>query len=232
MKRSILFKNYFKVVGVAVLMSLGFVACDDDDVVPVADKAQVAVLNLLTNDTGLDAYLGETKINTAAITGPSFAYLTIDAKMDRLSIFAAGETDTLVSANHDFKAGELFSAIVLGDQEGTELIIVSDDLKVPAGGKAKIRFANLLDSGIDLDLWIADAEEALQSEAAYPSVNPFIEVEPASESTLQVRGVDSEEVLVELEDVKFETGKIYTVIVLNKLIDGVATPVIQIVENK
>lgn len=232
MNRSILFRNYFKVVGVALLMSMGFVACNDDDVVPVEDKAQVAVLNLLKDKPNLDAYLGETKINTTSITDQSFAYLTIDAKQDRLSLFVAGETDTLVSANHDFKAGEAFSAIVMGDQEEAELIITSDDLKAPTGGKAKIRFANAWDTEAPLELWVADSEEALQSDASYPSIKAFIEVEPASGLTLQVRGVDSEDVLAELEDVKLESGKIYTIAVLNSVIDEIDTPVLRIVTNK
>ncbi|HZH55449.1 MAG TPA: DUF4397 domain-containing protein [Sphingobacteriaceae bacterium] len=232
MNRSILVSKKFGVVAVALIMSMGFVACnDDEDVVPVEDQSKVGVLNLMTDETVLDVHLGEKKINSTGITGQTFTYFTVDAQQDRLSIFEAGETDTLVSAHHHFKAGENFSAIVFGNADDAELLIASDDLEDPTGGKSKIRFANLLDADHPLELWMADAEEALQDEAAYATVKTFIEVEPVTDVTLQVRGVDSEEILADLEEVKFESGKIYTVLVLNSVLEGVETPVIRVITN-
>ena len=232
MKHSIITRNFFKVSSLALVMAVSLVACDDDEVVPVENKAQIGVLNLMSDGSTLDAHLGDAKINTAAITGSNFAYITADAGQNRLSLFESGQTDTLLSQSYDFKAGESFSVIALGTNDNATLVMASDDLRAPAGGKSKIRFANFIDGNNELELWVEDGEEALQEGTAYKGVRSFIEVEPSTSLSLQVKATGSDDVLAELADATVESGKIYTLYVTNQMVEGEQVPVLRIAQNK
>lgn len=212
-------------------MAVTLVSCNDDDVTPVENNAQIGVLNLLNDGSSLDAHLGDNKINTAAITGSTFAYINVDAGQNRLTLFEAGQTDTLSSQSFDFKAGERFSVIAVGTKEDAEVIITPDDLRAPAGGKTKIRFANFIDSDEQLELWMEDGENALQQGTAYKAVRNFIEIEPSTALNLHVRAAGSDEVIAELADANVESGKIYTLYVIHQMVEGESTPVLRMVRN-
>ena len=235
MKYSMNPRSILKFTAGALVMAIGFTACNDDkdDVIPVEREAQIGVLNLLTDVEAVDVHLDDEKINTSAIQAGTFsAYMTVDAGQNALTVFAAGETDTLVSLGHDFKAEESFSAFVLGDAENATLVIASDDLDAPATGKAKIRFANFAADSDALELWTGGSEEALIDDVDYKSVKAFAEVDAASDVVLRVRGENSEEVLAELEDVNLESGKSYTAYVTVDEVDGVDTLVLRVITNK
>ena len=234
MKRSMNPRSIWKFTAMALVMAVGFTACnDDDDLQPLDREAEIGVLNLLTDVDAVNVHLDDEKINTSAIQAGVFStYYTVDAGQNALTVFEAGETDTLASLSHDFKVNESFSAFILGDRDDATLVIASDNLSAPAAGKAKIRFANFAADNDGLELWAGAGETALIDAVDYKSVESYVDVDPAEDVVLRVRGEGSDLVLAELDDVTIQAGKIYTAYVVAEEVEGVETLVLRVFANK
>lgn len=234
MKYTMIPRSVRKLTAVALVVAVGFTSCNDDkdDVTPIKHEAQIGVLNLLSDVEAVNVHLDDTKINSSAIEAGTFSpYFTVDAGQNVLTVFADGETDTLVSLAHDFKREEAFSAFVLGAADDAELVIVSDKVQAPATGKAKIRFANFAVNSDALELWAGAGESALITDVDYKAVHAFVEVDAASDVVLRVRGADSEDVLAEIDEVNIQSGKIYTAYIVSEDVEGVETLVLRIYPN-
>lgn len=233
MKRSFKNSSFWKLSVVMLALTVSVSACnDDDEFVPVGEDAYVGVLNLMKDGTDLDSHIDNKKINESALEYGEFSnYFSIKGGEKEIVFFESGQTDTLLKAEHDFKVEKTFSVFVLGDKENAETVIFSDEIGVPAAGKAKIRFANFVDNDSSYDLWVGDNEAAAVEGITYKNTKNFVEVDVASQVVLQVKAQGAEEVFAELEDVTFESNKLYTVYVIEEGVDGVVTPVLKVMQN-
>ncbi len=232
------FKRYstIKTTLAALLLVFGATSCDkDEDTLPMDEKAQVSVVNLVEGSTAINAHLGGTKINTTAIAyGESANYIQIDAGTEDLSIFESGETDTLARVSHNFKREESFSAFVIGTEAEATVVVSGDNLTAPASGKTKLRFINLVDNDELLNLWLGEIneeEDALFAEVAFKGVKDFVEIDANSDLDLlaQVNGGDLQ---FTFENANLAAGSIYTVYAWEKLVEGEKTVVLSLVKNK
>lgn len=232
-------KGYSKMKAALVAMAIIVTgaSCDKDgDTTPIVDKANLALINLVEDAASLDAHLGETKINTTALEYGQFsAYRQVDAGTATVSIFETGETDTIASASNQFAASKDFSAFIIGTKENTSVVISNDDLKAPASGKAKIRFANLVDGDDLLDLWVGeieDQDEALISEINYKKVGDFVEIDAAADALLQVKINGQEDVFVALDNASLQAGSIYSIVAWEQVVEGEKNTVLSVIKNK
>ena len=220
---------------IASVVTLGFASCKGDDCcdVPIPQKAQTSVLNLLQGIDEIDLHAGTTKLNSSGIDyGTQSAYFLVDAGEQNISVFQADEADTLASHKYTFARDKSYSAFAIGEGEDAEIIISEDNLTNPSEGKVKIRFANLAALDGNLDLWLGDGETALVEDAAYKTVGTFVEADPAEEVSLAVKINGEEEDVATLENAKLEAGKIYTVYAYVEDVEGELQTKLGIAANK
>ncbi len=219
----------------ASIVALGFTACKDDgdNGLPLPQKAETAVLNLLQDIDKINLHAGTVKLNSSDIdNGVLSAYLPVNAGEQNLSVFQIGETDTLVSHRHTFGKDKSYSVFVIGDADDAELVVAEDNLSSPASGKVKVRFANLVNEEETLDLWKGGDEDALVEDAAYKAVGTFVEIDAEEEASFSVKVNGEDDDVAVLEDLNLEAGKIYTIYAQLKDVEGELQTVLAITANK
>ena len=236
MKCSLESGSFWKLSVMVLALATSVAACNDDEtVLPIGENTKIGVVNLLNDGTEVDAHVDQSKLNSdAAIEPGAFSnYFSVKGGVKKLSLFESGQTDTLTNVNYDFKAEQTFSVFAFGSKEESELVVFSDDIREAAAGKAKVRFANFLNTNGEstLDLWLEEEENALVDAVAYKATKNFVEIDAVEDAVLQVRISGVDDVIAQLGDVKLDAGTIYTVYVIEEDVEGVSTPVVKVIKN-
>lgn len=116
--------------------------------------------------------------------------------------------DTMVT----FEADKVYSFFISEDNEGFIPVVVEDELKTPAEGKALIRLVHLSPDAESLDLKLDDDEELLFEEQAYQEVSEYAEID-AGRLTFDLRASASDENLLTANNINIGEGRIYTLVV-------------------
>jgi hypothetical protein len=115
-------------------------------------------------------------------------------------------------------AADRFYTLFIADTlQSIETVLVEDDLTPPdqASGKAKVRFAHLSPDAPAVDVAVKGGG-VLFSNQSFKGVTPFVEV-TASTYNLEVRPAGTTTVALPLNDIRFDAGKMYTVVAAGRL---------------
>lgn len=119
-----------------------------------------------------------------------------------------------VAENHELLSnGGRYTAIALPEKDGSgaDLKVVRDEL-VPGSGKAQVRVIHAAPGVGEMDVMIQGRKDALFSGVNYSTEAGFKEIDPVA-GTIEIRSADTHKRVVSLKDVKFETGKSYTIVI-------------------
>lgn len=136
---------------------------------------------------------------------------TADFKLTASSQPAGAEP---AAENHELLSnGGRYTAIALPEKDGSgaDLKVVRDEL-VPGSGKAQVRVIHAAPGVGEMDVFIDGQKDALFSGVNYSSEAGFKEIDPVA-GTVEIRSADSHKRVVSLRNVKFETGKSYTIVI-------------------
>ena len=138
------------------------------------------------------------------------------------SIFKEMTLNTSANASYSaFTGGELPTDI--------SMIVISDDVTVPASGKAKVRFVNLSVDTFKNSFYVGGPE--LDSNIEYMGYTPFREVTAGSQTVL-VQDPANPGYLQTINGQQFVAGKIYTIMLTGKTGGtGDATPKLTVINN-
>ena len=198
------------ILGLAVLLISACSKDDDNSPIIPDQKARIAWFHAATGLDSLHISIDENTAKESPIGyGDSTAYMEVLAGEHPLSIGTSDE-ETSLEDTLDFDENTSYSIFILGGEqgEGLSLVRVEDDLRKPDEENAKIRLAHLSPDAGTLQINVSDT--VLAAETGFSNVSDFEELEAGSHS-ISIVDSDSEETIVELEDLELEAGKIYTI---------------------
>jgi hypothetical protein len=110
-------------------------------------------------------------------------------------------------------AGRRYTVLAVNEEGKPALTVITDNLKPPASGKAKVRVIHAA-PGIDrLDIFRAGDKDSIFHGVGFTLVTEYREADPGdTELAVRKRGSKTDE--LPLKHVKLEAGKLYTIIVL------------------
>jgi hypothetical protein len=136
----------------------------------------------------------------------------------------------LASVNNDLAANNAYSVFATGTVTSPSAIVVTDDLRAPAAGNAKIRFINLSPDNLNESVYVGQAK--LDSNVAFKQATPFREV---TAGTYQIIVQDPANVPSSrtLSGQLLEAGKIYTLMTTGTIAgSGTAALTLTLVNNQ
>jgi len=225
-------KNLNKMVVMLAFTSL-IVSCKDDPTDPQPFEAKVSVVQVLNDVEKVDFHVGDEKVNTAGIAKGVFdKYYIVLAGNQKITVFEEGQTDTLVSVQENLAPTSTNTLFVYGNEEDAKWLSVRDNMTEPQTDKAKVRVVNTLENEANAHLFIEGLEDAWIENAEPKKVQNFVSLSPVADKKLSVTLGDSEIVVAEIETLKVEAGKIYSIILFEE-IEGETTSIkAKLIEQK
>ena len=95
------------------------------------------------------------------------------------------------------------------------LAIIDDNLTPPPSGKAKVRVINASPDEGKVDLYMQGKEKALFDGVNFQSATSYTEIDPLA-GALEVRPEGKDKPLLAVPNVRFEAGKLYTIIITGR----------------
>jgi hypothetical protein len=211
-------KNKFSFITKATsLLSLAVIllaSCskDKNNAVPVAPKANLAIVHASPGSPELDFQINGTKVNQKSLVyGTFLTYGTLQSGKLDFSITKKDAKDVLAKAAVELKSDKAYSVYISDIPEKAALLLTEDDLSAPAADKAKIRFVNLSPDAGDLDLNLVGKATSLFAKTTFKTSTAFISIDPGTEVDFEIAENTKTVAVATLSKVKIEKGKIYTI---------------------
>lgn len=164
---------------------------------------------------------------TAAFTEVAFPsatdYATVEAGTYQIRVVSAGsgcEVGGVIDATLVLPADSDTTVVAVNTLNSTEPLVLEDDNSAPTLGMAKVRFVHASPDAPTVDITMTDGT-TLFDNVAFKEVGSYIET-PAGTLDLEVRDETGTVVVLTLEDVALEAGKVYTVYAIG-LLEGEPT---------
>lgn len=182
-------KKHF-ILALSVATTLGFVSCskDDDDVVDT--DASVRVVNTMPNVGAVNFFVDGAKRNSSSFGfGEATGYFGVTNGERTVEFKSATGDNTLLTSPADFSNGN-YTLFATGISSNNTLatVLVGDDLKEPAAGKARIRVAHMAPDAPNVNVLVNDS--LVLTNAAFKSVSGFIEI-PARSYTVKLNNTSN-----------------------------------------
>lgn len=201
----------------ALPAALAFSACSDDDnsADPVPDRGQIQLVHAAPyNKVKVDLLADDSKLAEAEY-GKVSGYQNVNAGNRAVKIKAsATQADVVTPFSLSVPKDKRYSVYVYNPTASTVgYLSVEDDLTAPASGQAKVRFVNLGYEAGSITLLpqgsgaqpIASGVTSGQFSPTYTTVEPRVYV-------LEARQAGGQNNTLTSKSVKFESNKIYTVL--------------------
>lgn len=181
------------------------------------DKALVRVVNAMPGNKDVDVFAGETKVFTDVAFKSVTPYKEITDTGATFKLVTAGQdaAQPLAENREALMGGRHYTAVAVAStdkDEPAELRVFTDDLVPPDSGKAKVRIIHAAQGVKEVDVFAKDKNDPLFGGVNFQTETRYQEVDPMN-TTIQVRPQNEKRTLVNLPNVQFEAGKIYTLIV-------------------
>lgn len=201
----------YKVIIAAIALSVGFASCSKIKSTPV-QLSGLSLINAVPAAEKLDVF-----IDNGKVTNNNFAFLD---KWDygnaysgnrKIGINKQGSDLSLKTELISLEPQLGYSLFVIDKLDNIKLLLLKDDLAVPAAGKAKVRFVNLSPDSDPLDLAIVGKADLLATNKAFKEFSLFEIIDAGATVTFNIKNKTTGAVLATLANVNVESGKIYTI---------------------
>jgi hypothetical protein len=136
-------------------------------------------------------------------------YLAVTATTHNIKVNVSGSSTTVIEADLQFMKGKYYSAFAVDSVSNIDALVIEDDLSQPAAGNAHVRFIHLSPNAPAVDITTTDGSIVFGNKAfkEYSEFTPL----PAGTYDLQVRLQGTSTVVLPLNNIAIEEGRIYTV---------------------
>ena len=202
------------IVGMMCLLAGLLTSClknhDNDYVEPPV--AYLSVINASPDSQPVNFFLDQNRANDFPINyGHGIDYIRAFPGKRVASFFIAGTQQKLKADTINLTAQKFYSIYLANVAATPDVILTRDSITRPDAGKATIRLVNVSPDAGAVDLGIKAASTLLASNQAYKGASVFVPIQGNSTYTLEVRKKGTTTVLTTLEDVKLNSGSVYTV---------------------
>lgn len=200
-----------KVIGTTAAFAL-LAGCKSDDtaVTPAAaGPAKVMVVHASPNAPAVDMLVNNTVVAAGLAFPNSTDYLTVAAGTQNVKVRVAGTTTTVIDANLSLTSNTNYSVFAADSVSKLTPLVLTDDLRSPAAGKAHVRFVHLSPNAPAVDIAVQGggvvfSNTAFKGNTAFTPLN-------AGTYNLEVRVAGTSTVVLTIANVTFADGGIYTV---------------------
>jgi Domain of unknown function (DUF4397) len=206
-----LFKRY-ALIAVALVVALGATGCsDDDDSNPVApaSSASVMAVHASPDAPAVDLLVDNVIAGTGLAFPNNTGYLTVSAGSHNIKVNVTGTSTTVINADVAVTGGMNYSVFAIDSVAAISAIVLTDDLTTPAAGKAHVRFIHLSPNAPAVDVAVQGGPVVFANKAftEYTAFTPL----DAGTYDLEVRLAGTSTVVLPLNGIALQAGKIYTV---------------------
>lgn len=160
----------------------------------------------------LDVYVGSNKANeTDFALGNKIEYLNVYSGERQVTLRKKGTEPVLLTEKLTFEPQIGYSLFIADNLAAVKFLMLKDDLSKPATGKARVRFVNLSPDGGALNLNIEGKDTDLFTNKLFKEYTSFEDIDAADKVTFNVKNTAGGAIATKIQDVKIESGKIYTV---------------------
>jgi hypothetical protein len=206
-KKSLLF------IGIAML-SLAVVSCSDDDSPTennTPSQGQVMAVHTSPNAPGVDVLVDDAVAVTNLEFTKNTGYVGVNAgtRNFKVNVTNTNPAVNIFDADLPIAANFNYTVFAIDSVENIDFILTIDDLTAPASGKAHVRFFHLSPNAPPVDITDTNGNIVFGDYA----FSEYSEFEPLDAGTydLQVRLQGTNTVVLPLNGITLEDGKIYTV---------------------
>lgn len=195
-------------------LSVAMVSCskDDDSNYIQQPISGLSLYNASPNTEKFDVWIGTSKAPLEDFSfGKKVEYLNVYSGEREVFLKKKGTEPVLTTQKFTFEQQVGYSLFVVDNLASVKLLILKDDLTKPATGKARVRFVNVSPDGGALNLGIEGKDTDLVTNKLFKEYSTFVDIDAAEKVTFNVKNTEGGAVAAKIQDVKIESGKIYTV---------------------
>jgi hypothetical protein len=182
---------------------------DDKNPVKPVPNARVMAVHASPDAPAVDLLVDGT-VAGAGLTYPNnTGYLEVAPGSRNLKINLAGTSTTAINATLSASSGASYTVFARGQVASIGALVLTDDLTPPASGKAHVRFVHLSPDAPAVDVAVQGGP-VLFGNKTYQQFTAFTPVD-AGTYDLEVRLAGTTTVVLPLNDIVLQSGKIYTV---------------------
>ena len=176
-----------------------------------AEMSWVRVVHASPDAPNVDVWVDGTKALTDVAFGKYSDYVALPAGAHKFQVVATGTTGpAVIDVTPTLEAGKYYTVIAANQLASIQPLLLVDDLATPAAGKFHLRVVHASPDAPAVDVAVAGGP-VLVSNLAFPKNTEFAPVD-AGTYTVEVRPAGTTNAVLTLPNVKFEAGKLYTVI--------------------
>jgi len=230
--------KYLMFAAFMLVISTVIAGCADDSnpANTVASKSNVLVAHASPDAPGVDLLVDGSVAGTNLTFPNSTGYLSVNSGDRNIKVNVTGTTTTVINANVPFATDMNYSIFAIDSVSKITPVVVTDNLTMPASGKAHIRFFHFSPNAPAVDVAVTGGPVLFSNRTFNKSVTgsemAFTPVD-AGTYNLEVRLAGTTTVVLSLPGIVLENGKIYTVFAKG-FVGGTGTQALgaQIIVNK
>lgn len=212
MKTKIIVKRKFLliagIIGLTSLLSSCLKSNTTDYAPPVA---LVSFFQASPDETSLDLYLNNNKVNTAPVNyGAGVDYFRAYSGLRNVNLYTYGVMNQIFTDTVTLKPNNIYSLFLTNKPAQPELVVLNDTINKPQPGTASIRFVNLSPDAPHVDLVLNNVTEAANK--GYKGFSSFLPVTGNTTYNIQVKQTGTSTVLATLSNINLNTNLVYTII--------------------
>lgn len=206
-------QTHLSLAMVAVLAGIGLAGCDSDadtnPAAPATSTARVMAVHASPDAPAVDLLVDGAVAGTGLAFPANTAYLSVPAGTRNVKVNVSGTSTTVIDASLPVTGGASYTVFATDVVASIAPIVLTDDLTAPASGKAHVRFVHLSPNAPAVDVAVQSGPVLF----ANRSFKQFTSFTPVNAGTydLEVRPAGSTTVVLPLNDITLQAGKIYTV---------------------
>lgn len=199
------------ILAMAAIAPLLIAGCGNDDDNPLAPSpaARIMAVHASPDAPAVDLLVDNTVAGTGLAFPGNTVYLSASSGTRNLKVNVSGTTTTVINANLPVSGGASYTVFACDSVASIGAIVLSDDLTAPASGKAHVRFVHLSPNAPAVDVAVQGGG-VLFGNKAFQEYTAFTPVDAGSYD-LEVRLAGTGTVVLPLNGIVLQSGKIYTV---------------------
>ena len=196
-------------VALILLMFLLFIACDDGSFpIDPENYGHVMVIHASPDAPGVDVYVEALDVENDLNYPDNTRYLHLEEESYNIALKVTGTDDVALETDLDVKGGEYHSVFACDAVAKLTALVIKDEYPTPDSTEAFLRFVHLSPDAPAVDVTLTDGTKLFES-TSFKGSTPFSGVKPGIYD-LQVRLAGTEDVVVELTNVKIIPRAAYT----------------------
>lgn len=207
-------------LALALLLSVGATACDDDDTTAPAATAQLRVVHASPDAPNVDVLVDGAVALTDVPFRTASPYLEVSVGARNLRVRPTGTTTVVIDADADFVSGRAYTVLATGRVASLAPLVLTDDLTAPGAGNIRLRLVHASPSAGNVDIYVtapsADlgATSPTLTNVPFRAASTYLEV-PAGTYRVRITPAGTKTVAIDANNVTLTAGQVRTAVAVD-----------------